>query len=145
MKIDITNPEYRTLLDMLSLADWVLHAFVAPTDNDKYSAFFEKMLSLAKSFDCEDLVVFDKQKQKYFPSGEFETSEQIMDVIESYNNDTFWEELVGRLAERDLIREIGEERFMQLEPEERVLQIGRKEERYAKEFEKNGIETLTIK
>ncbi|MDI6791796.1 MAG: hypothetical protein QME81_02850 [bacterium] len=68
-----------------------------------------------------------------------------MEFIEEYKNDTFWEELIHRLAERDLIRQLGGiKNVAKLSFEECVKKIVVLEEKYAAEFEARGLDGLSI-
>ena len=49
MKINLTNKEYVTLLEVLHMADWVLHAHYAPPSPNR-STIEQKTLALAKEF-----------------------------------------------------------------------------------------------
>jgi hypothetical protein len=50
MKINFTKKEYRLLLDMVEIAEWVLNAHKSdPSDEiKKYSDLYQKILSYAK-------------------------------------------------------------------------------------------------
>ena len=57
----------------------------------------------------------------------------------------FWDELIDRLAEKDLIQQEGSvEEVMKLSLEERITKEGILKEKYAKEFAKNGLRNVTI-
>jgi hypothetical protein len=65
--------------------------------------------------------------------------------LDEYDDDTFWDELAYRLAERDAVQEAGGfERYAELSPMERVERAGRFEELYADEFYENGLEHVRI-
>ncbi len=50
-----------------------------------------------------------------------------------------------RLVERDLIRQVGEERLLSMTPEERFEAEEPLEKRYADEFYNYGLENLTFR
>jgi transposase, IS30 family len=58
---------------------------------------------------------------------------------------SIWSELIDRLATRDLINEVGEEKYYSMEYMERAKRLMDFEDRYGNEFEKNGLENLRIK
>jgi len=74
MKINFTKSEYRILLDVIYMADWILHAHDTEdrSDTKEYSDLFQKLMSYAKDMGCEDLVNFDEQQQNYAESFIFE-------------------------------------------------------------------------
>jgi len=69
MKINFTKSEYQILLDVIYMADWILHAHDTEdrSNTKEYSDLFQKLMSYAKDMGCEDLVDFDKQ-QKISPN-----------------------------------------------------------------------------
>jgi len=143
MKIDITKKEYRQLLDMVEIAEWVLNAYgTGPSDETKeYSDIYQKILSLAKDMGYENLITYDKDLDGYFATAEYEESEH-MRYIEEFEDDVFWEALPHRLAVRDLVKQFGEQKYTEMEFEERVSKILDLEEIYNKELEENGIDNL---
>ena len=65
-----------------------------------------------------------------------------MRYIEEFEDDVFWETLPHRLAVRDLVSQVGEKGYREMEFEERVSKILDLEEIYNKELEENGIDNL---
>ena len=114
MKINITKKEYKTLVEILEIADWVLHAHEIEKSEDtrSYREFSQKIFSLAKDFGFDHLIEYEKQLQEYFPTSEFEDTSPGMAFIEKFENESFWEDLIDRLVQRDLIRELGEEKII---------------------------------
>ena len=144
MKLNFTNREYRTLMEMIQIASWVIHAHETerPTGNDPYDVIEEKILSQAKDFGCAGDVDFDKQLGAHFATRDFE--EHIMQFIDRYDDDTFWEELRERLIERDMVRVIGDQQYLALEFEDRMKKAVPFEQKYDNEFAEHGIERLAV-
>ena len=61
MKMNFTKKDYLSLLEILQIADWVLHAQRTdePEDRKKYREFEQRIFSLAKDYGCDHLVQFD--------------------------------------------------------------------------------------
>jgi hypothetical protein len=68
-----------------------------------------------------------------------------MTYIREFENDTFWNEFVERLAERDLIRQFGEDRVKTMNLQELTEKESQIERRYAEEFYQNGLENVTFR
>ena len=64
--------------------------------------------------------------------------------IDEFEEETFWDELIDRLANRDILREIGEKKLLSINKEERMKIYFDFEERYQEEFEEHGVERLEI-
>lgn len=147
MQIDFTKVEYRDLLDMIYIADWVLNAHKMADDprTKRYGKLEQKILSYAKEMGFEHLVMYEPKFEKYYPTSTFEDLSSAYNFIKEYDNDTFWEELMDRLAERDLIeQEGGLSNVLRLSVEERLEKQWRLEEKYAVEFEENGLDNVRI-
>ncbi len=147
MKIDITKKEYLTLLEILEIVDWVLHAHHTKerSETRKYREIEQKIFSYAKDIGFENLVSYDSQLKRYFSTRKFEDTSPGMDFVREFENDSFWDELVQRLVERDLIRQVGEERLLSMEAHERFEKEAPFEKRYADEFYNNELENLTLR
>ena len=143
MKIDFTKNEYRFLLDMVEMAEWVLNSRKTDSSDEvkEYSEVYQKILSHAKEMGFENLITYDENLDGYYATAEYEESEH-MRYIEEFEDDVFWEALPHRLAVRDLVEQFGEKKYMEMEFEERVSKILDLEEIYNKELEENGIDNL---
>jgi len=147
MKIDFTRKEYRRLLDILYIADWVMNAHKVEDDpkTEAYKELEQKIFSYAKDMGFEDLIEYVVDHGEYFPTRKLEESSPTMEFIGEFENDTFWEELISRLADRDLIKQMGGMKELSKLPfEERVKKTLALEEKYASEFEKKGLDSLSI-
>jgi len=115
MKINFTKNEYRLLLDMVEVAEWVLNAHrTDPSDEVKeYSEVYQKILSHAKEMGFENLITYDENLDGYYATAEYEESEH-MRYIEEFEDDVFWEALPHRLAVRDLVEQFGEKKYLEM-------------------------------
>lgn len=147
MQIDFSKEEYRTFLEILEIADWILfaHRTDEPEDRKTYQDFEQKVFSYAEAFGFGDLIVYDEEMGKYFPTREHDENSPVRPFIDEFENETFWDELADRLADRDMLRELGESKLLSMTREQRFRTHLDFEERYHKEFEEHGIERLEIK
>ena len=145
MKINITNREYRTLVQALELASWVLHAHAEEErkDTKHFRELEQKILSFARDFGMGNEISYDPKLEEYLPTRQFE--ESVLGYIDAYNEDTFWEELIERLVKRDLLRQEGREGFEGLSFDERFQKEDPIRLKYENEFEHHGIERLSVR
>ncbi|NLB54671.1 MAG: hypothetical protein GX811_02700 [Lentisphaerae bacterium] len=143
MKINFTKREYKVLLEMMYLADWMIHAHEPDRRKDSYRELEQKILSLASEFGYDDLVEYHEDFNEYFHTREFE-DDTIRDRIEDYDDATFWDELAYKLAERDVYRKHTEEELARMTREDRALLFFEKERSYTDEFITNGLERIKI-
>lgn len=147
MNVGITKEEFIDILEMLHIASWVLVAHKTEDDprTRKYGRIMQKFLALAKEAGAGELVEYDPEAGKYHPSSTFEESSRSRDFIHEFEDDTFWDELLDRLTERDLERQVGGyENLRTLSPEDRALFETPIRERYAQELTENGLERFEI-
>jgi hypothetical protein len=144
MKINFTKKEYRALLDLLKISDWVLHAhtFGDRKETKNHALLIQKLLSSASVMGFEDLIVKDKNTGKYYPTQKYEGDDGYMQHIEFHDNNVFWEELSYKLAMRDLIDQEGESQVEKMDPFDRGTKVIQLEEWYIEEFGRNGIQNL---
>lgn len=154
MKLQLTPKEYRRILQMLYIADHVLNG---RRDDEpaglrlKCEDALQGFLGYAEQFGCADLVEPVDEVAFNF-AATMPEEPGVSDVINDYNEDTFWQELVIRLAERDYERIHG--RPAEPDPdgapetdeqrEERSAELKRLEEGYWKEFEAVGVKHLEL-
>ena len=70
--------------------------------------------------------------------------DELEQYIDDYNNDNFGEELIYRLARRDLLKKYGENKITKMRWEERLEKETPFIEKYEEEFEKYRIERIEI-
>ncbi|MEY4923745.1 MAG: hypothetical protein RL598_264, partial [Verrucomicrobiota bacterium] len=111
-----------------------------------YFNFDQKILALAATLGCADLVEKNADGTLQ-PAPKLAEDERIREIQSEFQNDTFWHEIVARLADRDLATDQAK-RTMEtpgveppLSTDERLKKI---EDRYWKEFEKNDLASLIV-
>ena len=142
MNISLTPEQYKTLLLTTYLGNWMVNAHQVETDKT-FDTLASHVYSHAKSFGFADLVELDADNGKYFPTRELE--DLAAEYIDAYDNETFWDELIDRLSERDFVAKHSQQVREKMTVEERFTNLEEFEERYDEEFEKHGVERLTIK
>lgn len=147
MKRNITKKEYRLLLDILYLGNWMLtaHDQEEAPEKEKYQDVIQKFYSYAEAMGYENLIEADKVSNKYYETKEYEDTSEVNEIIENYNNAAFWEELVPRLAMRDAEETKGNDAINKMSPEERIQLLYSLEEQYHEEFMANDLTNLKIK
>ena len=147
MKINITKKEYRLLLDILYLGDWMLtaHDQKEMPEKEKHQDVIQKFYSYAEEMGYGNLIEADKTLNRYYETREYEDTSEVDEIIENYNNATFWEELVPRLAMRDAEETEGSGAINKMSPEERIRLLHPMEEQYHEEFMANDLTNLKIK
>ena len=101
-------------------------------------------MALAKGHKCDDLVHYDEKQKRYEPTNECFRSDEIHEPIDEHDDHVFWDNLVDRLAKRDVIREIGLKEYAKLDRVERFRRDSKAREKYDKEFSTHGLKRLEL-
>ena len=140
MKIEMNQEEFGLLVDMIYVANYVFHTYLGEKEpeSEKYRVFEQKIMSHAKDFGKDNLVHWDEENHQFFPSEEFLENSASIGYIEDFEVNTFWEQLIDRLAVRDIFNQYGEENVKKMDDQEFLLKRNEFREKYEEEFEKNG-------
>jgi hypothetical protein len=142
MQIILTKEQYKKLMELVYLGNWVVNSYRAEDRLDEYDRMAEHVLSFAPSSGFQDRVEFDEFEGRYFPSRKFD--EELQQHIDEYDDDVFWNTLIERLAERDLMRAYGEETVNKMEWDEYDRKIEPLLKKYEKEIDDSGVENLEV-
>jgi len=147
MKIDFTEKEYQRVVDLLMIADWVLHAFDSEEDDAtmQYREVMQKIYAHAPDINCDDIVAYDDVLKGFFPTPEYEAESGVMDFLEEYEENLFWFGLAHRLAVKTIIEGEDGEQFPNLTEHEQAAKIIPWETRFAEELFENGLLNVSIK
>ena len=133
MNIDLTGKEFRRLLDMVYIGNWILN-FTRTTDRfEDYDLVQEKLFSLCAKNGMPSLV--QTWHGHVFPSRAYEDG-GIHEAIADYEDAVFFDILAEELARRDMISDGLDD----TDTEALALRM----DEYMSEFEKNGIANLRL-
>ena len=133
MKIEMTELEFRRLLDMVYIGNWILNATRFADRITEYDDVERRLFSYCSSCGMSSLADLSSGVAK--PSAAFENG-GIHEAIADYEDSVFFEILAEELARRDMDFEpIGPENFNELT--DRI-------DEYIEEFEQNGIDNISL-
>ena len=146
MKIHFTKKEYRLLLDILYISEWVINSreIDDSPETDPYKDLEQKIMSVAKEYGFGNLISYDKKFEEYLPTVEFEEDETVNNFIDKYEDATFWEALCDRLAKRDFLAEYDAEAIEKMGDAEIFSKTSEYADKYHEEFVKNGLDNIRI-
>jgi len=147
MNIELTQEEYRDLLDIVHIADVVLsgHRRMPDPRSEMHVKLIQKLYELSDKAGLEGLM----KKKEYggisVPTQQFEESTTAHTAINEFGDHLFWDELIGRLAVRDASRAVGGiNRLNTMSDEDRQAAEGPLRQRYIQEFSKNGLANIVV-
>ena len=147
--------EAKKLMDEFDDLTYLIYALTLAyliSDDDgqektKYALFFSLMLDsfleAAYKTGKYDWIIYDEELDDYFMTGEAER-ELFEETIDEYEDNYFWEELIHRLALRDMQKEHSAEELKEMDRVKYFEHLSKYKTRYEDEFEKNGLYTLVI-
>jgi hypothetical protein len=145
MKFELTRTEYRNLIDMLYIASWVLSAHHAEPDERvaPFDAVEQKLLSFAPKLGLSQWVEFHEDLGKFYTTRKFEDKSPAHTFINEYDDASFWDELVNRLAVRDAAKEAGGwDAYAAMSGLDRIRISGKYEDMYNEETQHDGLKRL---
>lgn len=142
MKIEFSKTQYKTLVKALFLASWVVNSHRSEEPDDEFEHLEQHILSHGKFFDLKN-VDFDDKHGKYYHNMDFE--QKTLTHLDDFVEESFWDELIDRLAERDFIRLYGETRIRKMSRDERFAKFHECAAPYEKEFSEQGLDDLVIR
>lgn len=133
MKIELSELQFRRLLDMTYIGNWVLNSMRGADRFTDYDDVESKLFSYCTKHGMDSLVQYENGKAK--PSADFEQG-GIHEAIADFEDSIFFEILAEELARRD----------MDFEPisSDNVSELTTRIEEYISEFEQNGIDNISL-
>lgn len=133
MKLELTKKEYRRLLDMVYIGNWILNSARGEDRFGDYDAL--ESLLFSKAGEEGMGVLAEVQEGEFVPSKAF-VEGGIHEAIIDYENAVFFDILAEELSRRDMEEE-------HLDPNDTEELMVRMEE-YMAEFELNGTDNVTV-
>ena len=133
MNIELSVKEFRRLLDMVYIGNWILNSARGDDRFEDYDELEEKLFSLCPQYGLFALA--ERYRGHIYPSKAFEDG-GIHEAIADYEDAVFYSILAEELARRDL-------GYEDCDPED-FTELSERMEDYLDEFEKNGLGGVNV-
>ncbi len=143
MTLELSSEEIRGLMHMVSLALYVTEANQdkdCAEDLDTMQIVADKVFEAGWRDGHRDIAEFDASRGQYMLREEYETDSVFAKSIQEFEDDFFWGELAGALAERDLRLKGGQH----LDPVELSERLRDLEDHYLDHFTDHGVDHLRL-
>jgi hypothetical protein len=145
MHLRLSDEELATLVEMVSLATEM--ANMNPNDEGnagfaRFEAIEHKVLETARHTGMAEMIEHDMERGKNRVTEAFQNSSFFQQCLDEFRNTVFWEELMVRLAERDLTLQVGQNAYLSMSDEERRKRLEPIEKRYWSKFQQEGMNPL---
>ncbi len=133
MTIELSEKEFRRLLDLVYIGDWILNSARGNDRFEDYDDVLEKLFALCPQVGMDTLM--DTWQGQIFPSKAYREG-GIHEAIADYEDAVFFDILAEELARRDM-----EGEGIAADDEN---ELNDRMEEYYQEFEAHGIDNLTV-
>jgi len=148
MLLNISKEEFRLLVEMIQVADYVMHSHeLEPSEETAdYRELRKKIFSHYKKMGLESLFTFSEKHNDYIETEDSLAESRHMAIMENFVENEFWAQLSQRLGMRDLFEEEeDEEKIKEMGSEVLMEKLGEMSAKYDTEFEAHGLERIVIK
>ena len=133
MTIDLTEKEFRRLLDLVYIGNWILNSTRGEDRFEDYDLVQEKLFSLCAGQGMPTLI--QRWRGHIFPSRAYEDG-GIHEAIADYEDAVFFDILAEELARRDL-------GLVETDPED-FTELNARMDEYLDEFDRSGLDAVTV-
>jgi hypothetical protein len=133
MQIELSSKEFRSLLDLVYIGNWILNSIRGDDRFKDYDDLESKLFALCRTNGMD--VLAEDWNDTVIPSRAYEQG-GIQEVIAYYEDNVFYEILAEELSRRDMgYEEITEETYPEI--------LDRMQE-YMNEFQTSGVDRLIL-
>ena len=133
MTIELTTGEFRQLLDLVYIGNWILNSTRGDDRIEEYDRIESKLFGLCKDTALSALV--ESRLGVSLPSRAFNEG-GIQDAIAYYEDGVFFDILAEELSKRDM-------GYSEITPEN-YGELTERMEKYLAEFRENGVENVSV-
>ncbi|MBO5975779.1 MAG: hypothetical protein J6P94_01195 [Oscillospiraceae bacterium] len=133
MNIELSDKEFRRLLDLVYIGNWILNSTRGNDRFEDYDLLQEKFFAICAKNGFRALS--ETYMGHYFPSKAYEEG-GIHEAIADYEDAVFFDILAEELARRDML--------MENLSQDDLKELAERMDDYMDEFERNGIDNLSI-
>ena len=146
ISIEFSREQYQALVGMIEIADWIINSREAEPNESKRAYREVRKAILAKSAEMglAHWIQFDAEADDYFETQEYDEIGEHRQLVNEYDEQTFWDNLVDYLSYRDLLAKYGADEVEKMSIEERHAELSKIQDVYETEFTENGLHRLTI-
>jgi hypothetical protein len=143
MKIELTEEQLECLVKLVYLGNVMANTWRTKDVIKEYDDVESLVLAAAVKNGLEDRAEFEKAEKRYVPSADLE--EEMAEAVDFYDDNTFWDQLIFRMADRDFGRKYGEDALDELTTEKGTEREKPLLDKYEKEFNEHGLDRLEIR
>ncbi len=143
IKLTFTEEQYKKLVETIFLGSWMLNSTRLEDLDEAAEEIRELILSRYKEANLEDKVVYQEEMKIHDLTIDYE-SELLDQYIEEYDEFSFWDKLVEKLTEKEMVQTFGADVVSAPLTDEMLKTQLDLEEKIGQELEEKGITNLHL-
>ncbi len=140
INLEMSQDQYEKLVETVFLGTWVVNSTQLELD-ESFEDVRNLVLSKYKEAGLENKITYQEPFDVHDLAVEYE-NELLDNYVEEYDEFSFWDKLVEKLAEKELIKEFGP--LPESLTEELMAKRVQYEEEIGKELEERGLTNLNL-
>lgn len=148
MDIHLNKKQITLLLKLVYLGNWIVSAFrtgaAGEESDDEFEQVTQYIFEIAGHAGISEFIEYDEQAGRFFPTLTLEDESDIAQYRRQYDEETFWHELMHRLADRDFACCYSEKEIKAMSDKDLMEKQKPFIEHWSHELEKFGVDRLDI-
>lgn len=140
--IELNKEEYLKLTQLVYMGEWMVNSH-REDPIMLYEKLIDRINEKSASFEMGNLIHRDNQADRYVVTDEFES--YLDEYIDDYDHEVFWDELIYRMSDRDMLTMVGAKKLDVMSASERMALQLPLIEKYQKDFDEWGVDHLFLK
>jgi hypothetical protein len=143
MKLELNKKELEHLTEIAIMANWLMTAHDVEEEERKqpYLELIHKIYKVASENGNKNIEYFEDLKI-FEPNADWEDSTMSRKFIEEFEQQTFWEELVNKLADREMRKDLKGRKPKDFDEQFEIYEEHAAS--FAKEFQEHGVSRIEI-
>lgn len=140
--LNLTEKQYLDLVKLITLGGMVVEEIVDDEPMARFLDVQQQFFAASGEKKGNLFIGYDKKENEYFVSDDIE--EELLELVNEYDESRFWESLVMRLTLRDLQKKFSEKELREMTEEKGTREMEKLHEFYISEFDDNDIDNLKV-
>ncbi len=142
MNFELDKEEFENLMKLVYWGNWMANANKLNDKIDQYESLKSKIFAKAQEVGLDEYV--EKIGDTVQETEKFREKTDVNKIHDEYDEDTFWGELVDRLAMKEFTEKYSKQKIEDMSMKERIEKSEEFFEKYEQEIRNNGLDNITV-
>ena len=148
MDLHLNKKQITLLVKLVYLGNWIVNAFrtgpAGEESDDEFEQVTQYIFEIAGHAGISEYIEYDEQAGRFFPTFTLEDESDVAQYRRQYDEETFWHELMHRLADRDFACAYSEKEIKAMSDKELMEKQKPFIDHWSRELEKFGVARLEV-